>query len=130
MKYWGPLNSGVAAGGAGVATNNATSTVVLAGRVLAIYVRYNDNPPAGTTDVTIETAGTDGPPSLTILTLTDAATDGYFYPRHQVHTEAGAGITYDGANEVYEPVPIHDKVKVTIAQADNSDSVDVWFLLE
>jgi hypothetical protein len=127
---YGPLNTGAAAGGAGVATANSTSTVVLRGRVLAAYVKYNHSPPAGTTDVTIATLGTSpSPPANTILTITDAATDGWFYPRHTVHDEAAAAITYDGTREVHEAPPILDKVKVTIAQANAADNVDVWLLL-
>jgi hypothetical protein len=128
---FGPLNTGQTTGGAGVSTANATSTVVLKGRVSAAYVQYNGSPPAGTTDLTIATLGTSpSPPANTILTITDAATDGWFYPRHQIHDEAGAGVTYDGTNEVYEAPPIFDKVKVTIAQANDADSADVWLLLE
>ena len=94
-------------------------------------MKYNGSPPAGTTDVTVATLGTSpSPPANTILTITDAATDGWFYPRHTVHDEAGVVITYDATREVHEPVAIHDKVKVTIAQANDADSIDVWLLLE
>jgi hypothetical protein len=104
---------------------------VLRGRITAVYIKYNGSPPAGTTDVTIATLGTSpSPPANTILTLTNAATDGWFYPRHQIHDEAGGGVTYDGTNEVYEAPTIFDKVKVTIAGANDADSADVWLLLE
>lgn len=126
----GPHGSGTAAGSAGSATANTTSSNVILGRVLAAHVVYNDSPPAGTTDVTIATAGTTGgPPANTILTLTNAATDGWFYPRHQVHDATGAGVTYDGTNEVYEAPPIYDKVTITIAGANAGDSVTVWLLM-
>lgn len=130
MYMYGPLNTGAAAGVAGSATSNATSTIVLKGEVVAAYIKYNDSPPAGTTDVTIATAGaSNAPPANTILTVSNAATSGWFYPRHVTHTEAGAAVTYDGTNEVYEPPAIWDKVKVTIAQANANDSADVWLLL-
>lgn len=128
MKLFGPTNSGSAAGVAGSATANTNSTIILTGRVLAIYIRYNDSPPAGTTDVIIATAGTNAPAN-TLLTLTDAATDGWFYVRHKVHDETGAGITYDGTNEVYEAPPICDYVNVKIQGANASDSIDAWFLM-
>lgn len=128
IKVFGPFNSGTAAGSAGSATANQTTTAPLCGEVVAVYVRYNDSPPAGTTDVTVATAGNAAPP-LTLLTLTDGATDGYRYPRAQVQDLTGAGVTYDGTNEVYEPVPIADNVKVTIAGANAGDSVDVWLYL-
>jgi hypothetical protein len=130
IQLFGPFNSGAAVGGDGVATANATTTHPLFGEVLAVYVKYNDSPPAGTTDVIVATAGSaSAPPALAFLTLTDGATDGYRYPRAAVHDLAGAGVTFDGTNEIYEPVAIADKVKVTIAQANAADNADVWLLM-
>lgn len=124
------MGSGSASGGAGVATSNETSTVILAGKILSIYVQYNDSPPV-TTDVTVATQGTNShPPAITVLTLTNANTSGYFYPRAQVQDLLGGGVTYDGTNEVYEPVAIHDKIVLTIAGANDGDSVDCWILME
>lgn len=131
MNLLGPVNSGAAVGGDGVATSNADSTSPISGRILAVYIKYNDSPPAGTTDVVISTKGTSPrPPSNTILTLTDAATAGWFYPRHIVHDEVGAAYKWDGTNEVYEPVPVNDIINVAIAQANAGDNVDVWLLFE
>lgn len=131
LKLIGPINSGAAVGSDGSATATGVSPNPVCGRILAVHLKYKDSPPAGTTDVTIATQGTSPrPPSNTILTLTDAATDVWRYPRHQVHTEAGAGVTYDGTNEVYEAVPVDDYIKVTIAQANANDNVDAWLLVE
>lgn len=126
----GPINSGAAVGSAGSATANASSTKLISGAVLGVYVKYNDSPPA-TTDVTIKTVGTSpAAPSLTFLTLTDANTSGYFYPRVQVHDTAGAALTYDGTRAQVIPPIIHDLVNITIAQANAADSVDVWLILQ
>ena len=126
MKLFGPLNTGVAAGGAGTATANASSTIALTGRVQGVYVKYNDSPPAGTTDVTVKAVGTSpAPPTYNLLVLTNAATDGWFYPRVQVHDTAGSAIAAE-----YTPLLIHDLVNVTIAQANVGDSADVWILLD
>lgn len=126
----GPLNSGDASGSAGSATNNTDTTHPVAGKVLAVYLRYNGSPPAGTTDVTVATAGTDIPGAQTILSITNAATDAWFYPREPVEDSAGNDVTFDGTNEIYAPYAIHDKVNVKIAQANSGDSVDAWLLLE
>ncbi len=124
IRLSGPFNSGVAAGGAGVATNNADTTFPLSGLVVGVYVRYNDSPPAGTTDITIATAGTNAP-AVTILSVTDAATDGWFYPRVNIHNTSGAAqVTY------WDYIPVDDTVNVKIEQANNSDSIDCWLLLE
>ncbi len=129
MNLYGPINSGVAVGADGVATNNATGTTAVAGEIRAVYVRYNDSPPAGTTDVTVATEGTNHP-AVTILTLANAATNGWFYPRVALATNAGVAVTYDGTRPIYGSIPIADKIKVTIAQANAADSVDVWLLVD
>ena len=131
MRLYGPLNSGAASGGAGVATANATTSTPIHGRIVAVYVKYNDSPPAGTTDVTVKTQGTSpAAPSLTFLTIANAATDGYFYPRTIMHDLAAAAVTFDGTNEIYDMVAIADRVTVTIAQANDADNVDVWLLVQ
>lgn len=125
INVYGPFNTGASAGGAGVSTANATSTVPLGGILVALYVKYNDSPPS-TTDVTIATLGTSpSAPALTLLTLTNANTDGWFYPRALIHNTSGTAST-----TVYDYLPLLDKVKVTIAQANDADSVDVWFLVD
>jgi len=125
IRLVGPLNSGAAVGGNGAATAAATSTVEIRGFVSAVYVKYNDAPPAGTTDVTIATQGTSpNAPARTILALTNAATDGYFQPQVNVSSTAGAAQA-----AIWTPIPIADYVTVTIAQANAADNVDVWLLM-
>ena len=125
LQIVGRFNSGPAVGGAGVALSNADIPVLLVGRVVGVYVKYNDSPPAATTDITIATKGTNAP-AVTILAIANAATNGWFYPRPQVHTIAGALISAQ-----YEMgVPIADIVNIKIDQANVNDNIDVWFLLE
>jgi hypothetical protein len=124
MPIVGPFNSGVASGSSGSATANADTPIVITGLITGAYVRYNDSPPAGTTDVTIKTKGTNAP-SYNILVLTNAATDGLFIPRKQAVDPTGAAIT--GANEV---IPVDDYLNIAIAQANANDSVDVWLYVE
>jgi len=126
ISTFGPLTSGVAVGGNGVATANQTSTAILNGVLYGIYVKYLDSPPAGTTDVTIATAGVgNSAPAQTLLTITDAATDGWFYPRVNIDTDAGAAIATQ-----YDRFAVDDLIKVTIAQANAGDYVQVWLLTE
>ena len=126
INYIGPINSGAAVGANGSATANASSTQIISGRILGLYVKYNDSPPAGTTDVTIATAGGTAP-AQTILTLTNAATDKWVYPRITPQGVTGADLA---ALTILEPIPVHDKIKVTIAQANAADNIDVWLLVE
>ena len=117
------ISSGATTGGTGASTNNNTSSHVVVGQICSIGVTYNGSPPAST-DGVIATAGNNGP-ALTILTLTNANSDGWFHVRHKVDDESGADITYDGSNEVYEKVCVADNIKVTVSQANDDDSVDV-----
>lgn len=124
MKLFGPLNSGVAAGGAGVATNNTTSSTVLVGEVLGIYVSYKDAPPA-TTDVTVKALGTTpSAPTYNLLALVNKNTSGWFYPLIQVCDTTGTPIA-----ATYDHLMLHDYINVSIAGANNADSVDVWLML-
>lgn len=121
----GPLNSGAAVGGNGAATASATSTIEIRGFVASIGIKYNDAPPAVSTDVTISTQGTSpNAPSRNILTVTNAATDGYFQPQVNVWSTTGAQQA-----AVWTPIPIADYVTVTIANANAADNVDVWLLM-
>lgn len=126
----GPLSSGTAAGVAGSATANQTSTTVIRGKVRSVYIQYLDSPPA-TTDVTVATAGVSALPASNILVLSNANTDIVKFPRVVTHKRSdGTNVTYDGTNAVYDAQYIHDKVKVTIAQANAGDSVNVYLVIE
>mgnify|MGYP005810800823 FL=1 len=117
------ISSGATDGGAGASTNNNTSGHVVVGQICSIGVTYNGSPPSST-DVVVATAGNNGP-ALTILTLTNANSDGWFHPRHKIDDESAADVTYDGTNEVYEKVCVADNIKITVSQANDDDSVDV-----
>lgn len=130
MRVVGPIYSGAAAGAAGSATSNATTSTVIAGKVYGVYLDYLDSPPAATCDVTVATSGV-AHPAVAILSIANAATDGWWYPRAATHSTAGAAALYaGGGTAVNDLLPIADTVKVTIAQADAGDGVNVWLLME
>ena len=106
-----------AAGGAGTATATATSTRVVNGHIVAVYVEYLDTPPA-TTDVTIEEA--TAVPAVPILTISNAAANGWFYPRAAAVNTANSAITNS-----FALIGVSDYIKATIAQANNADGVNV-----
>jgi hypothetical protein len=111
-----------ATGGTGVATASTTTENPINGTVRAAHLTYVGSPPAATTDVTIAGATT---PALAILTITNAATDGWFYPMNQADNTVGADITNQGT-----PVVVDDRIKVTIAQANNADGVTAVIVYE
>ena len=117
------ISSGATTGGTGVSTNNNTSSHVVVGQICSIGVTYNGSPPAST-DVVIATAGNNGP-ALTILTLTNANSDGWFHPRHVLDNNAGADIEYADGYSVHDKVCVADNLKLTVSQANDDDSVDI-----
>ena len=102
-------------GADGSAAGTATTEYPIAGEIKSIHIDYANQP--ATTDVTIATVHA---PVLTILTVADNNTDGWFHPRHILQDAAGVTITYDGTNEVYGCVYVNDYVKVTVAQGDGA----------
>jgi len=123
MRVIGPINTGICAGGAGTSTNNGTGDAYLTGLVLGVYVRYNDSPPAATTDLTIATVA-NSVPARNILVLTNGATTGYYPLMVQSYDAAGAAT----GQYTFPPV-VNQQIKVTIAQANDGDSADVWLYL-
>lgn len=116
------LTTAAAVGSAGVATGTITSTDYINGTIRAIYVAYLGSPPGATTDLTIAGAST---PAIPILTITNAATDAWFYPMAQAQNTAAATITNQGA-----PVVVDDRIVVTMAQANAADYATVTILYE
>ena len=101
------------AGSAGAAVGSAVSGAPIHGKIIAFYVDYVTQP--ATADVTI-TAGT---PAATLLTLTNANTDGWFYPRVLLQSTVGANLS-----AVYDQLAVNGYVTVAVAQG-NAGSVVV-----
>lgn len=116
-------------GSNGSATGSATSTQVINGLLVAVYVDYTTQP--STTDVTIATLGKGPAPAQTLLTVTDSNTDAWYYPRAALHSTAGAALLYaSGGTAVTGYLPIDDHVTVSVAQGDSAKTVDVYLLVE
>ncbi len=96
-------------GSAGTATGSSVLALPIS-ELVAIYVDYHASAPS-TTDLTLTSPG--NPASVTILTLTNVNTDGWYYPKVQKHDNAGAAITGD-----YADPPIHGNLQIDLAQAD------------
>jgi len=100
---------------------------VVNGRILAI--RYVDTDlAAGAADFVFSTETT----GTTILTATNAGgTDVTWHPRAKVCDEAAADVTYDGTNEVYEPIPVADeRIKLVVAQGGNAKSGTFYIITD
>lgn len=113
-------------GSAGSATGSSQTRLPVNGKIAAVYVDYTSQP--ATTDLTLKTAGNNSP-AQTILSLTNANTDGWFYPRAALHKNDGTALSYDGTNPVTDEFPVDDYLTVTVTQG-NAGSVDVWVLVK
>lgn len=109
----------------GSATGTATSDHPLVGNVLALYINYSAAQ-AATSDVTIAS----GSPSMPILTRSNSATDGWFFPRAATCDITATASTFDGTRPVNDKIPVHDYVTVSVAQADDTETVDVRIVYE
>lgn len=115
-------------GGAGASTATATTTSPIHGTILAVYVQYLGSPPAGTTDITLKTTGTasGAPPTMTILAITNAATDGWFRPRVPEHLSTTGAVIADS----YDWPVVMDTLTLLIEGANDGDGVKVWIQFE
>lgn len=109
------ITASPASGGAGAATATARSSAPINGFIVGIHLAYLDSPPA-TTDVTIAEATNS--PAKPVLTVTNAASDGWFYPNVIPVSVTNAAIT-----NAHAPVYVADYVSLVIAQANDGDGV-------
>jgi hypothetical protein len=132
--------------GAGDSTGSVTSSFPINGYILGVYIDYSSGQP-DTTDITVSTAHS---PVTTILTVSNNNVDGWYYPRHQVHSTDGTGLTYsnyescllleDGetlvlttpsdAGAACEPVGINDYVTVSAEDAGDGETIQVSLVVE
>jgi len=112
----------------GTATGNETITSArpLNGIVRGVYIDYQVTPNAAT-DVVLATTNA---PAKTVLTVTNNATDGWYYPHAIMQDDAAADVTYDGTNEIYVPIAINDYLSITTTGADSDQETTVYVLLE
>ncbi len=113
-------------GSAGSATGSGQTRLPVNGKIAAVYVDYTSQP--STADVVIATAGNNSP-AQTILSLTNANTDGWYYPQAQIHKNDGTALTFNGTQIITDKYPVDDHVAVTVAQG-NAGSVDVYLIVE
>ena len=95
----------------GTATITASKSVI--GRLLA--VEWVDGALVDGVDAVLKVTNRQSGVDHTLLTLTNADNDAFYYPREQVHTNAGAAATYDGTRAVMEMPLVDGTLVLTIA---------------
>ena len=78
--------------------------------LLAVYMNFHADAPAST-DTTLSSPG--DPVAVTLLTVTNSATDAWYYPSIQMDDNSGSAIT--GA---YVPAIIHGNLLTELAGSD------------
>ena len=112
--------------GSGNLTVNGERAIV--GRLYA--VEWIDGDLADGVDAVISAQGTPSGVATTLLTLTDANDDKWYFPRIVVHDAAGADVTFDGTNEIYD-LPIiagTPRLVVSSGGATKTGGCIIWYL--
>ena len=67
--------------------------------------------------------------SKTLLTLTNADNDAWYYPMQAAHDDTGTTVTYDGTNEIYMPPVISGtlSLSVTSGGSEKTGSCVIYF---
>jgi hypothetical protein len=102
-----------ATGAAGSATGSQVSSNPVRGHMYAVHLDYA----AGISSTTDITLATQNAPVVTIMTISNNATDGWYYPAVEQTSNVGAGLS------VYDRPPMADYLSVSAAQTTSSTSV-------
>jgi len=97
-----------------------TSTVTTLG--LVHEVEWIDGDFADGVDAVISVVRDGNAANITLLTLTNANDDATYRPREPVHDNAGAAVTFDGTNEIYDKPVVNGKLKLVVSSGGNAKS--------
>lgn len=111
----------------GAQTTNAKRTVL--GKLCAVKFKLGTLA-SGAADVTISYTNSPDAVDVTLLTLTNVAANAVYYPRHQVHSNAGAALTLDGTRIAYDKPLVAGLIKVVVAQASGAQTGNVICYVE
>jgi hypothetical protein len=90
-----------------------TATILIHATLRA--VEWIDGDLADGVDAVLSFASHSSGVSRTLLTLTDANSDAWYFPHEIAHDNAGAAVTLDGTNEMYVPPIIFGTLSLAIA---------------
>lgn len=116
------FTTGPAVGTNGVAVATGYSAPVN-GEVMAVYIKYQDNPPAATTDFKLSEE--DTPTSGNIISLSNTATSTRVFPRVLIKDNTGTNITYDGNRNVPDYYIALGRLKGILSQCNEGDYADI-----
>ena len=105
-----------ATGAAGSATGSGSSTIAVRGHLMAIHLDFT-----ASISTTTDTAITLASPSLAVLTITDSATDAWYYP---VVTQT---IYSGGTIADWDALPINGPLDIAVSDTTSGTVVIVTF---
>lgn len=113
-----------ATGGLGTASATGYSPPVN-GKILSVNVAYNESPP---TSADVVLYDEQDPAQEMIVQKLNSNANFRCYPRRTVQTNSNADITYDGTHKIYDVYVVHGRLKGTLTQANDGNSVTftVW----
>lgn len=100
----------------GDGNGSATSSEIINGRVEKIKFA---NSSVGTPTTIVKSANE----LETIYSKASEAPSGWKYPRKPAQDIAGAAVTYDGTNEIYEPFYINDTLTLSCSSATEAGTI-------
>ena len=99
-------------------SGNNTATIPAFGLLHA--VEWVDGDFADGVDSVLSVTNTDSGVDSTLLTLTDANIDAWYYPRVALHDTAGAAVTYDGTRPIYGRFVVNGTLKLTVTSGGDT----------
>ncbi|NIQ08548.1 MAG: hypothetical protein GWO23_02205 [Gammaproteobacteria bacterium] len=102
------------------ASGDLTVTAEVKSWGLLHAVEWIDGTFADGVDAVISFTSSNSAVSRTVLTLTDANDDAWYFPREALHDNAGAGVTYDGTNEIYDRAVVDGILKMVVSSGGNA----------
>jgi hypothetical protein len=71
-------------------------------------------------DAVISCVRDDNASDITLLELTNANADAWYYPQTPAQDNAGADVTYDGTNEIYTRQVVNGKLKMVVSDGGDT----------
>lgn len=90
-----------------------TGTNITLGELVA--VEWIDGTLTDGVDAVISVVRDNDASDVTVLTLTNANIDAWYYPQAPVHDNAGTAVTFDATNEIYTNQVVNGKLKMVIS---------------
>lgn len=124
------------------ATSGTTFSLPIRGRIHAVKVLFSNTTPASTSDRDVNlwemNPADDDDTSDALQEILDIGTLGadpsadnnVYYPRVQSQDYQGAGVTFDGTNEIYTPFVVFGRLMLEVTSAAAGDITTVYVVVE